>query len=77
MQKGNNNADDGTKKKKSSKRVESGHKKEVVDMGRLFVKQYFKLHRNFNGILNYTLSPGFSGSGLIRMRGVPLFLIDL
>ena len=43
-------------------------------MDRLFVQQYYQLHSNFNGIVNYTLSSGFSGSGLIPSGSIPLFL---
>ena len=46
-------------------------------MDKLFVQQYFQLHSKFNDTVNYTLSSGFSGSGLIPIRGVPLFLFDL
>ena len=41
-------------------------------MGRLFARKYFQLYSNFNDIVNYTLSSGSSGSGLIP---IPLFLI--
>ena len=40
-------------------------------MDRLFVQQYFQLHLNFNGIVNYTLNSGFSGSGLIPIGIIP------
>ena len=42
-------------------------------MGRLFAQKYFQLYSNFNDIVNYTLSSGFSGSGLISIGGIPLF----
>ena len=51
--------------------------KKEVDKGRLFVQGYFQLHSNFNDIVSYTLSSGFSGSGLIPIVGIPLFLFDL
>ena len=43
-------------------------------MDRLFLQQYFQLHSNFNGIVTYTLNSGFSGSGLIPIGSIPLFL---
>ena len=46
-------------------------------MGRLFVQQYFQLHSNFNDMVNYSLSCGFSGFGLIPIGGIPLFLFHL
>ena len=46
-------------------------------MGRLFAQQYFYLYSNFNGRPNYALISGFSGSGLISIGGIPLFLFDL
>ena len=44
-------------------------------MGRLFAQKYFELYSNFNDIVNYTLSSGFSGSGLIPIGDIPLFPI--
>ena len=44
-------------------------------MGRLFAQKYFQLYSNFNDIVNYTLSSGFSGFGLIPTGGIPLFPI--
>ena len=46
-------------------------------MSRLFVQQYFQLYSNFNSILNYTTSYGFSGSCLIPIEGILIFLFDL
>ena len=46
-------------------------------MGSLSVQQHSQLHSNFNGILNYALSSGFSGSALIPIGGISLFLFDL
>ena len=43
-------------------------------MDRLFIQQYYQLHSNFKGIVNYTLSSGFSGSDLIPIGSIPLFL---
>ena len=51
---------------------EKGHKKSTKRGSRHF----FQLHSNFNDILNYTLSSGFSGSGLIPIEGIPLFPFD-
>ena len=45
-------------------------------MDRLFIQKYFQLHSNFNAKVNYNVSPGFSGSGLIPIGGIPLFLFD-
>ena len=45
--------------------------------GRLFAQKHFQLHSNLNDIVNYTLSSGFSDSGLIPIGGIPLFLFDL
>ena len=44
-------------------------------MGRLFERKYFQLYSNFNDIVKYTLSSGFSGSGLIPIGGISLFPI--
>ena len=44
-------------------------------MGRLFAQKYFQLYSNFNDIVNYTLSSGCSGFGLIPTGGIPLFPI--
>ena len=49
--------------------------KELVDMGTLFAQKYFQLYSIFNEIVNYTLSSGFSGSGLIPIGGMSLFPI--
>ena len=49
--------------------------KELVDMGTLFAQKFFQLYSNFNDIVNYTLSSGFSGSGLIPIGGMSLFPI--
>ena len=44
-------------------------------MGRLFVQKYFQLHLNFNNTVNYTLSSGRPGPGLIPIEDISLFLI--
>ena len=49
--------------------------KELVDTGTLFAQKYFQLYSIFNDIVNYTLSSGFSGSGLIPIGGMSLFPI--
>ena len=63
--------------RKRALKIQIWSQKEVVDMGRLIVQQYFQLYSNFNSIVNYTLSSGFSGFGLIPIGGIPLFLFDL
>ena len=55
----NRNAEGGTIKKKGLKKIQILSQKEVVDMGRLFVQQYFQLHSNFSGTVDYTQSAGF------------------
>ena len=62
-------------KEKGLGKIQIRSQKEVVDMGRLFAQKYFELYSNFNDIVNYTLSSGFSGSGLIPIGGIPLFPI--
>ena len=52
-------------KRKRAWKIQIRSQKEVADMGRLFAQKYLKLYSNFNDIVNYTLSSGFSGSGLI------------
>ena len=49
--------------------------KELVDTGTLFAQKYFQLYSIFNDIVNYTLSSGLSGSGLIPIGGMSLFSI--
>ena len=49
--------------------------KELFDTGTLFAQKYFQLYSIFNDIVNYTLSSGFSGSGLIPIGGMSLFSI--
>ena len=61
--------------KERSGKIQIRSKKEVVDMGRLFAQKYFQLYSNSNDIVKYTLSSGFSGSGLVPIRGIPLFPI--
>lgn len=46
-------------------------------MGKLFAQQYFQLHSNFNGIVNFTLDSEFLGSNFIAIGGIPFFLFDL
>ena len=62
-------------KRKWLGKIQIWSQKEVVDMGRLFAQKYFQLYSNFNDIVNYTLSSGFSGFGLIPTGGIPLFPI--
>ena len=64
-------------KRKRDLKIQIWSQKEVVDMARLIVQQYFQLYSNFNSIVNYTLSSGFSGFGLILIGGILLFLFDL
>ena len=54
-------------KRKRLGKIQIQSQREVVDMGRLFVHKYFQLQSKFNYIVNYTLSSGFSGSGLISI----------
>ena len=63
-------------KEKGLGKVQISSQKEVVDTGRLFAQKYFQLYSNFNDIVNYTLSCGFSGSGLIPTGGIPFFLFN-
>ena len=62
---------------KSFSKIKRWNKMTLQDKGRLFVKQYFQLHSNFNSIVNYTRRSEFSGSSLIPIGGIPFFLFDL
>ena len=62
-------------KRKRAWKIQIRSQKEVADMGRLFAQKYIQLYSNFNDIVNYTLSSGFSGSGLIPIGSIPLFPI--
>ena len=62
-------------KEKGLGKIQIRSQKEVVHMGRLFSQKYFQLYWIINDIANYALSPGFSGSALIPIGDISLFLI--
>ena len=62
-------------KRKRLGKIQAWSQKEVVDMGMLFAQKYFKWCSKFNDKVDFTLSSGFSGFGLIPIGGIRLFPI--